>query len=250
MSEEKIMVLVSGCNGRMGKMVCNLIKESEGFALAGGYDLVNDQENHIYNDPSMLPVLVDVIIDFSSPEASMNMLSWAVEHKTPIVIATTGFSVVQEDVIREISKRIPVFRSPNMSYVVALLKQLLMKASPHLASDSDIEIFEIHHSRKKDSPSGTAEMLAKAINQSLGSNMDITYARGGKRRENEIGISSLRGGNVPGTHSVYFFGKNEDVCFTHQVHSPEIFAEGALRAAEFLCRQEPGFFTMDDLVSL
>ena len=151
------------------------------------------------------------------------------------------------DLLKSYSNYIPVFQSANMSFDVALFKNIVKTIAVQL-SDTDIEVSETHHNRKKDAPSGTALMLAEAINESLGGTKKLIYGREGKREENEIGLSSIRGGNIAGEHTVQFFGENETLEIKHTTYSREVFAEGAVKAAQFLLTKEKGFYTMDDLI--
>lgn len=235
--DKKIKAIVWGASGHMGSIVCNLIKSNPLFVFLGGVD--QDSYNFSYTD-------ANVIIDFSSPNGTMEMLKLAQEHKIPAVIATTGFDKEQEDKILSASKNIPIFKSANMSFEVALVKNLLKELAKKL-SDNDIEILETHHNRKADCPSGTAKLFAEAINSSLDTPKNIVYGREGKREKNEIGIASLRGANIVGEHSVKFFNDFETLEITHTAHSRELFASGALKAAEFIVNQEPGLYNMDHL---
>ena len=252
----KKKVLVCGCNGHMGQIVCRLIGESSDFEVLCGYDKkLNYQGNsfpispildYIFDSDSPTP---DIIIDFSSPAATMECLEYAQAYKIPIVIATTGFSDEQEEEILKIAQTIPVFKSSNMELDITLLKNTVQILAPHL-TDCDIEILEAHHNRKKDAPSGTALLLANAIKEALADGeKKIVYGRSGKRENNEIGISSLRGGNVVGEHTVFFYGKHGTIELKHTAYSREGFAEGALNAARFLLKQKtPGLCTVDDMI--
>lgn len=235
--DKKIKVIVWGASGHMGSIVCNLVKSNPLFEYLGGVD--QDDYNFSYTD-------ANVIIDFSSPNGTMKMLELATEQKIPAVIATTGFNSEQEDKILSASNVIPIFKSANMSFEVALVKNLLRQLASSL-KDNDIEILETHHNRKADSPSGTAKLFAEAINSGLDTPRHIIYGREGKRNKDEIGISSLRGGNIVGEHSVKFFNDFETLEITHTAHSRELFASGALKAAEFIVEQEPGLYNMDNL---
>lgn len=236
--ESQIKVIVWGYSGHMGTIVSNLLKQNHKFEYLGGID--KDDYSFSYTD-------ADVIIDFSSPKGTMKMLDFAVKENIPAVIATTGLNVEQEHRILEASKVIPIFKSANMSFEVALVKNLLKDLAKKL-EDSDIEILETHHNRKADAPSGTAKLFAEAINSGLDEPRNIIYGREGKRDKKEIGISSLRGGNIVGEHSVKFFSDFETLEITHTAHSRELFASGALKAAEFLVNQAPALYNMDDLV--
>lgn len=235
--DKKIKVIVWGYSGHMGNIVCNLVKENHKFEFLGGID--RDSYNFTYTD-------IDVIIDFSSPDGTMKMLEFATKNKIPAVIATTGLNDIQEHAVIDASKIIPIFKSANMSFDVALLNNVLKILASKL-DDSDIEIVETHHNRKADCPSGTAKLIANAINTVFDTPRKIVYGREGKRNKNEIGISSLRGGNIVGEHTVKFFGEFETLEVTHTAHSRSVFASGALKAAEFIVNQKPGIYNMDNL---
>ena len=244
-------VLVNGCNGKMGRNVCEVVEKSENLKLIGGVDIediglysVPVYEN--YNDIKEKP---DVIIDFSIPIATFGALDYAKKNGVPIVIATTGFDKKQESIIQEYSKTIPIFKSANMSFSVIMMKNLLKQIAPKF-KDADIEIIDIHHNRKIDSPSGTAQMFADEINDALGNDHYCEYNRHDKhekRNKKEIGITGIRGGNIVGEHIVQFYGESETFEIKHTTYSRNVFAEGAVRAAEFLVKQKPGFYNMDDL---
>lgn len=250
---EKKKVLVSGCNGHMGQIVCRLINESSNFEVLYGFDTAAREFSPfpVFEYASGLEgmdIKPDVIIDFSAPKATLEILGYADLYDIPIVIATTGFSESQINVIKNCSASIPIFMSANMSFEIALLKNVLKEIAPVLLG-VDIEITEIHHNRKKDAPSGTAKLLADSINESFGNSKKTVYGRTGKRENDEIGISSIRGGNIVGTHTVSFLGQYETLEITHTAHSRELFAEGALKAAEFLIGAKIGLYDMDDLIN-
>ena len=193
----------------------------------------------------------DVIIDFSTPSAAMNILDYAKANKVPIVIATTGFTDEQEKIIKDTAKEIPIFKSSNMSYETNLFISLVSKLAPVL-NDSDIEIVEVHHNRKVDAPSGTALMIANGINKSLDNSMHYEFDRHSKKQprdKKEIGIHSVRGGTEVGKHSVFFFGDNESLEISHTVNSRSVFAKGAIKAAGFIVNQKNGLYDMNDLVN-
>ena len=244
-------VLVNGCNGKMGQVVCDLVEKDENLLLKCGFDIKNTGEFTfpVYTNINEIIEKPDVIIDFSVPISTLNILKYAKKYKVPIVIATTGFSEEEENLIKEYSKEFPIFKSANMSYDINIMKRVLMELAP-LLKGTDIEITEVHHNRKIDSPSGTAQMLADAINSSLGNAYHCEYNRHDKREKRdkkEIGMSSIRGGNIVGEHTVQFFGEFETFEIKHTSYSRNVFAEGAIKAAKFLYNKEPGFYNMDDL---
>ena len=245
-------VLVSGCNGRMGQVICDLLSSNNELVLKCGFDKTNTGEFvfPVYTQINEFPSTPDVIIDFSVPEATMKILEYAKQNKIPIVIATTGFSKDEENIINEASKVIPIFKSANMSFDVMLMKKLVMQIAP-LLKNTDIEITETHHNRKIDSPSGTAQMLADSINKALRNTHYCEYDRHSKREKrnkNEIGMNSIRGGNIVGEHTVQFFGEFETFEIKHTTYSRNVFAEGALKASIFIVKQQPGLYNMEDMV--
>ena len=249
-----IEVLVNGCNGKMGQIVCDLIEKNDSFILSCGFDRENTGifAFPVYTNIDEIKEKPNVIIDFSVPEATFKILEYASKNKIPTVIATTGFTEEQEKEIQNYSQKIPIFKSANMSYDINLMQKLLTWLAP-LLKDTDIEITEVHHNRKIDSPSGTAQMLANSINSALGNTHYCEYNRHDKhqkRDKNEIGMSSIRGGNIVGEHTVQFFGEFETFEIKHTCYSRNVFAEGSLKAAEFIVHQSPGLYNMDNLVSL
>ena len=249
----KKRVLVSGCNGTMGRLVCSAINNSSDMCVIAGFDkqiiCPAGFDFLVYTDPTKIFKIPDIIIDFSSPIATERILSFAYNYCIPIVVATTGLNETTHCLLMDYANKFPVFQSANMSFDVALLRNILKTVSVQLA-DTDIEISETHHNRKKDAPSGTAKMLADTINEALGNSKTLVYGREGKREKNEIGRSSIRGGNIAGEHTIQFFGDAETLEIKHTTYSREVFAEGAVKAARFLLTKEKGFYTMDDLIQM
>lgn len=247
-----VNVLVNGCNGNMGKEIVKAIDSTNNFNVVCGVDRIDcgDNDFPVYTNIENIKENPDIIIDFSVPEASISILEFAKLKNIPVVIATTGFSESQTDYIKQCSKFIPIFQSSNMSLEINIMNILVAKLSK-LLTNSDIEIIETHHRGKIDAPSGTALMLANSINSALNENMTYTYNRSNikqKRRPNEIGIHSIRGGTEVGKHTVLFLGDNENFEITHTVTSRGIFAKGAIKAAEFILNKSSGFYEMKDLV--
>lgn len=247
-----VKVLINGCNGRMGQELVKEIDNFENLLLIGGFD-VNDKGQNtfpVYSNINDIKEKPDVIIDFSIPIATLNILKYAVQTKTAMVIATTGFSNEELEQIKEASKTIPIFKSSNMSFDINLMKKIVAEVAVALKGN-DIEIVETHHNRKIDAPSGTAITLADSINEALGNNMEYIFNRHDiheKRKPNEIGFSSIRGGNIVGEHSVQFYGQHETFEIKHTSYSRNVFAEGALKAAEFVSNKPAGLYEMDDLI--
>ena len=247
-----INVLLNGCNGKMGKEVIKQIQKYPNMNLSCGFDIGDSKENKFPIHKKIEDIVnpINIIIDFSVPACSLNILEFAVHNKLPIVIATTGFSDNEREKIKECSKIIPVFQSANMSFSINLMSKILYNIAP-LLIDSDIEIIETHHNQKKDAPSGTALLLADSITQSLDNSLEYRFSRHDlhkKRNKNEIGFSSIRGGNIVGEHTVKFFGLHETFEISHISYSRSVFADGALKAAEFLINKPSGLYGMDDLI--
>lgn len=246
-----IKVLINGCNGKMGQEVAKEISKTPDIETLCGVDRADTGDNlfPVFTDINNINLIPDVIIDFSVPVSTMNILEYARKNKIPTVIATTGLSDVELEKVNKYSKEFPIFRSANMSYEVNLLSKLVAELAKKLP-DSDIEIVETHHNRKIDSPSGTALILADSINKSLDNTMYYEYNRHGKREKRnkkEIGIHSIRGGNEVGKHSVIFFGDNESLEITHNVNSRAVFASGAIKAAMYLVHKDSGLYDMNDI---
>lgn len=244
-------VMVNGCYGKMGQIVCDLIEQNENLVLKCGFDknITGEFAFPVYDKIENIVEKPDVIIDFSIPVATLTILQYAVLNHVPIVIATTGFTNEEELIIKEASKKIPIFKSANMSYDIMIMKKLVQWLAP-LLKNTDIEITETHHNRKIDSPSGTAQMLADSINKSLGNSLYYEYNRHDKhekRNKNEIGINSIRGGNIVGEHTVQFFGEYETFEIKHTSYSRNLFAEGALKAADFIVTKSNGLYNMEDM---
>ena len=237
-----INVLINGFEGRMGQEVYKLTQSSDNFKCVAGIDK--------YSNVNEITEKVDVIIDFSTPVATLNILEYAKAHNIPTVIATTGFSDEELEIIKNYSKELPIFKSANMSYETNLMISVVSKIAKEL-KDSDIEIVDVHHHNKVDSPSGTALMIADSINNALDNSMHYEFDRHSKkapRDKKEIGIHSLRGGTEVGKHSVFFFGENESLEISHTVTSRSVFASGALKAAEFIIGKPAGLYDMNDLI--
>lgn len=248
-----INILMSGCNGKMGKVISRLSTQYDDLKIAAGFDIIDHGKNNypVFSKLDACNVKVDIIIDFSNPEALDNILKFAVAKKIPIVVATTGISQPQKSQFEEASKSIPVFFSVNMSLGINLLINLVQKAAKVLEQNFDIEIIEKHHNQKIDAPSGTALAIADSINTILEQKKEYVYDRHSHRKmrsKNEIGIHSVRGGTIVGDHSVIFAGNDEIIEISHTALSKDILGTGALRAARFLYDKDPGMYSMSDLV--
>ncbi len=243
-------ILLSGCGGRMGKVVAQICDSREDFVILAGVDpSLPECGFPVYANWEQVKEVPDVIIDFSFHTAINDILKYAVHHKVPVVIATTGFTESELELIKKAEEKIPVFRSANMSLGVNLLCQLAKRAARFLP-DFDIEIIEKHHNQKVDSPSGTALMIADEICSVTPTEMEYRFGRSGicgKRKRDEIGIHAVRGGTIVGEHEVLFAGSMETVTISHSASSREILANGAVCAAEFILGKMPGHYSMKDL---
>lgn len=256
-------IIVIGASGRMGKTVIQLAKKQDiiidavierpaRLAALSHYNIT------IGSDPDEIFARYPqaVIIDFTSPETSIITARAAQQYGNPIVIGTTGFTLEQFNILEKLAKTSLIFWSPNMSIGINALLKILPQMVQLLGTQYDIELLEIHHNKKKDAPSGTALRIAEAVSGAREWTLEDVafYDREGiigERPKEQIGIQSLRGGDVIGVHTVYFMGPGERIEITHQAQSRENFAQGALQAAQWLSTQSPGrLYTMTDLISL
>lgn len=246
-------IAICGANGKMGHTIYNCIKERSDCTVIAGIDSYTAvyADFPIVEKPSMLPEKPDVIIDFSNPSSLDALLEYCLSTGTPAVLATTGYSEEQIDKIKEASQQIAVFFTFNMSLGINLLVQLAKKAAAVLGDRFDIEIVEKHHNQKIDAPSGTAIMLANAINETLGDTKNYVYdrhSRRQKRDKNEIGMHAIRGGTIVGEHDVIFAGNDEVITLSHSAASKTVFAEGSINAAVYISKKGAGLYDMSELV--
>ena len=257
---ETTRIIIIGAAGRMGATIRRLASEENGFDIIA---LIDREENLADLQQANIPVarsLEDlgeratgaVAIDFTAPHASMDTAHMAATLGLPLVIGTTGFNEAQKDQLRQYALKIPLFWSANMSVGVNVLLRLLPQLARELGPAYDMEMVEIHHGRKKDAPSGTALALGEKLAEARGWQLPEVRCSSrdgiiGARPQKEIGIQAIRGGDVVGVHTIYFLGPGERIEITHQAHSRENFAEGALRAARWLNGRRPGkLYSMAD----
>lgn len=247
-----IQILLSGAGGKMGQVISRSVSERVDCRIAAGIDRQSAAVDYpIFEKPSDCDVCCDVIIDFSHPSLLEPLLDYAVSHKIPAVVCTTGLSPEQVDKLKEAADKIPVFFSANMSLGVSLLCELAKKAAKVLGRDFDIEIIEKHHNQKIDAPSGTALMLADAIASVRDGETQYVYDRHAqrkKREKSEIGLHAVRGGTIVGEHEVVFAGNHEVITLSHSAQSKELFATGAVNAAVYMCGKGPGLYDMSDMI--
>ncbi|MFP4382281.1 MAG: 4-hydroxy-tetrahydrodipicolinate reductase [Candidatus Sumerlaeia bacterium] len=264
-------IIMCGAAGRMGQMILQGAAEDDSFSIAGGTEYaespaVGKNIGDLIGKPEIdAPVKVSlaeipnakdaVPIHFSSPEATIDQLKWSVDNNVPAVIGTTGLTADQRVMVEEAAKSIPIVFAPNMSVGVNTLFKIVGDLTRILGEAYDVEITEIHHRFKKDSPSGTARRLGEVVCEARGVEYEDVVVDGrtglpGERPQGEIGMHALRGGDVVGEHTVTFATLGERVEISHRAHSRETFAHGALRAAQWLEGKEPGFYTMQDVLGI
>ena len=249
-----LKIIISGCNGHMGRSLTRVAEADPEIEIAAGFDVnaVRLGDFPVYADPMEFSGSCDVIVDFSSPAALDGLLSYCVQKKTPLVLCTTGYSPEQLALIDGAAEKIPVFRSGNMSLGINLLADLIKRTCAVLGEGFDVEIVERHHRRKVDAPSGTALMLANAASSALPYAPEYVYNRQPKREargKTEIGISAVRGGTIVGEHEIIFAGLDEVIEIKHTAFSREVFVTGAVSAAKFMAKMEKsGLYSMDDIL--
>ncbi|MDE6763075.1 MAG: 4-hydroxy-tetrahydrodipicolinate reductase [Oscillospiraceae bacterium] len=249
-----VTVTISGANGKMGKVIASVISERNDCNVISGIDIAHDGNRgfDVYTHPSELPQKPDVIIDFSHPSALNGLLEYCLSTGTAVVLAATGYTDEEIAEIKKAAEQIPVFFTFNMSLGINLLCKLAKTAATVLGRQFDIEILEKHHNQKIDAPSGTAIMLANAINETLDNKYQCVYDRHSqrkKREKNEIGMHSVRGGTIVGEHDIIFAGRDEVITLSHSAASKEVFAAGAVSAAVFLANCPAGLYDMAALLN-
>ena len=249
-----VKIAITGVNGKMGRVISGLIAQRDDCEVIAGIDINTVQTGSfpIVKSPFELPEKPDVIIDFSHPSALDDLLSYCTMNGVPVVVATTGYTDDQVTRIKNAGEQIPVFFTFNMSLGINLLVELGKRAANVLGGQFDIEIVEKHHNLKKDAPSGTALMIAEAINNELGNKLHYVYDRHSVRKpreSTEIGLHSIRGGTIVGEHDIIFAGHDEVITLSHSAASKEVFANGSINAAIFLSKKDKGLYDMSDLLA-
>lgn len=246
-------ILLSGCGGKMCRVIAGMLEQRDDCEVVAGFDVTAPQLPFpVFANPADCKIQADVVIDFSHPGALEGVLSYCMRSNAALILCTTGYTKPQDERIARATKEIPLFRSANMSLGINLLMRLAKEAAARL-SGFDIEIIEQHHNQKIDAPSGTALALADAINDAVfQGEMAYTYDRHSVRKarsKKEIGLHSIRGGNIAGTHEVLFAGQSETISLTHVATSKDVFAAGAIEAAFFMAGKPIGLYSMSDLLS-
>lgn len=247
-----VSILINGACGKMGRMLTETAAQ-HGVSVAAGIDRYAAGAKAyypLYEKLEDCTQTADVMVDFSRPDALDGLLEFCLKHKMGLVLATTGYEEADLAAIREAAKKIPIFKTANMSLGINVMLDLVRKAAVALP-EFDIEIIEKHHNAKVDAPSGTALLIADAMKEVCLTDKEYVFGRHTKtqrRRREEIGIHAVRGGTVTGEHEVDFFGDDEVVTITHSAASRKIFALGALKAAEYLVGRKPGLYDMQDVL--
>ena len=245
-----IKLVISGCCGRMGSAIARLALADSVFSISAalevsGHAAISQDYGTVLGQPARLGVAVandarqaisqgDVVIEFTTPPVTVEHIQLAQQLRKPMVIGTTGLSETQVATLRSASSTIPIVFSPNMSVGVNLLFELASLAALRLGTSYDVEIVESHHRQKKDAPSGTAKRLADVL------------AKTRKQPVTSLPVHAVRAGDIVGDHTVIFAGSSERLELTHRAHSRDVFAQGALKAAQFAVRQPPGLYDMSD----
>lgn len=247
-------VIMHGCNGRMGRVIANLIKEEENVELVAGIDTKADESRDfpVFTKIEDCNVKADVIIDFASAAAVDALLEYCEEKEMPCVLCTTGLSDQQLVQVEAVSNQVAILKSANMSLGINLLEKLIHDATEVLSEAGfDIEIVEKHHRRKLDAPSGTALALGEAARGALKDDCEFVFDRSERREQrpkNEIGISAVRGGTIVGEHDIIFAGEDEVITLSHVAYSRAIFGKGAVQAAKYLAGKQAGLYSMKDVI--
>ena len=269
-NKQSIKVGVIGAGGRMGRMLIEAVQENpqttlnaaierQGSSLvgadAGEVAAIGRLEVQIVDDLKAVINDIDVLIDFSLPDATEQNMQICAANKVAMVIGTTGFNEQQEQVLAEASKQIAIVYAGNYSTGVNLSLKLLGMAAKAFGSDADVEVIEAHHKHKIDAPSGTAYMMAEAVAEARGQNLKDVAVYGregqtGERKAGSIGIHAIRGGEIIGDHTVMFIADGEVVEITHRARARMTFAAGAVRAATWVIKQEVGQYNMQDVLGL
>jgi 4-hydroxy-tetrahydrodipicolinate reductase len=266
----ELRIGVAGCRGRMGRTIVDAVAAAEAAVLAGGTVRPGDPwedgdlgeltghgrlDAPVVSDPLALAQRADALIDFTAPDLTVKHAELAAQAHLPLVIGTTGLSEQQQEAIRRAARHTQVVQAPNMSLGVNLLLTLVEQVAHALDPNFDIEISEMHHRHKKDAPSGTALALGRAAAAGRGVALDEVADRGrdgqtGARTPGHIGFAALRGGDVAGEHTVVFAGPGERVELSHKASSRLIFGQGAVKAALWARHQDPGLYSMQDVLGI
>ena len=249
-----VRMIMHGCNGRMGKMISQIVDEDPDIEIVAGVDLntASDGRFPVTDSIEKVDTPADVVVDFGNASAVDKVIDWCVANKVPLVECTTGLTDETLEKMKSASASIPMFKSANMSMGINIIQKILRENAAKLAEAGfDIEIVEKHHRTKLDAPSGTALALADSVNEGLEKKKEYVFDRSGRRMvrpDNEIGISAVRGGTIVGDHDVIFAGRDEVITFSHTAYSRAVFAKGAVEAAKFVPGKPAGHYDMSDVL--
>ena len=247
--------IMNGCNGKMGQCITGICAQDPDIEIVAGIDTYDGIKNDypVFTSLADCDVEADVIIDFSNAKAVDALIDHCVEKQIPVVLCTTGLSEEQLVKVEKAYEKVAILKSANMSLGINTLMELLKKAATVFApAGFDMEIVEKHHNQKLDAPSGTALALADSMNEALDEAYTYKYDRSQERKKRdkyEIGISSVRGGNIVGEHELIFAGQDEVIEFKHTAYSKAVFAKGAVEAAKFLHGKSAGHYDMADVIA-
>ncbi len=255
---KRIKITITGALGRMGRILIKKISKNKNLKLFSLTDIKSGKSiNGIKTQKNNIEAFkkTDVIIDFSKPKASIEILNYAKKLKKRVVIGTTGFTEKQNNLIKNYSKKIAIFKSGNMSLGINLLEYIVSILSKKIPNDYQIGISDDHHRKKIDFPSGTALMLANAVSKGKNKNLELIKGKSflnkkGNLEKNKINFFITRKGNTIGKHSVLFNNKIENIELKHAAFSRELFADGALNAAIWINKKNKGLFDMQDMLGL
>ncbi|EKY23990.1 4-hydroxy-tetrahydrodipicolinate reductase [Clostridium celatum] len=249
-----VKILLSGCCGKMGTVIRNVINEFPNLKIEAGIDKFPKEIGiPVFKNPLDVDIEYDVLLDFSRSDALYDLIELTKLTQKPIVLCSTGYTDKDLNYIKDASTTLPIFKSANMSLGVNLINSLLKKITPLLYGNYDIEIIEKHHNQKVDAPSGTALLLADSIRDSIKEETNYINGRHGqkKREKNEIGIHAIRGGSIVGDHDVIFAGTGEVIELSHKAISRDVFAIGSLKACEYMSNiTTAGLYNMEDVLGL
>lgn len=248
-----VKLILQGCNGRMGRIITDIVKEDDEVEIVAGVDLVTTSSTYpVFAGIDECDIEADVVVDFGAAVAVDSVIDYCVSKNIALVECTTGLSEETMSHLKAASEKIAVLKSANMSLGINLMMKLLKEAVNVLApAGFDVEIVEKHHRNKLDAPSGTAIALADSINVARDNEYEYIYDRSQvsrKRGDKELGISAVRGGSIVGDHDVIFAGQDEVITFSHTAYSRAVFGKGAIQAGKFLANRPAGFYDMSDVI--
>ncbi len=250
-----VRMIMHGCNGRMGKMISQIVDEDPDIEITAGVDIntASDGKFPVFDRIEKVDAAAaDVVVDFGNASAVDKVIDWCVANKIPLVECTTGLTDETLEKMKSAAASIPMFKSANMSMGINIIQKILRENAAKLAEAGfDIEIVEKHHRTKLDAPSGTALALADSVNEGLEKKKEYVFDRSGRRMvrpDTEIGISAVRGGTIVGDHDVIFAGRDEVITFSHTAYSRAVFAKGAVEAAKYVPGKSAGHYDMSDVL--